>query len=287
MNVNQIPSKAIEFGQNALKTGETPLDAIQLAVLRAQRLLPNQHCRYRPINISGIGHAAVRTNTDDLAIAMEITAKKLYRIPPNILAKYAGRELRIVDLGANVGFASLTMLHQAQNAGAYPKIVAIEPSLLNVHALYTNVSLHPDRTKSIQIAPFAIGSTGGICNIVSPKGEAGTSTYRTGGLSQITDSPVCDTTQVLTMSEIINAYLGGQPPHVLKIDIEGAEADLFRDSSLLHGVEVLFVESHERSLNLPGSFNYAREVLAKAGFKMVEDYGTPGEEDHMYIASNT
>ena len=139
----------------------------------------------------------------------------------------------IIDAGANVGFASLFFVQQ------YPlaKIISIEPELANYEMLVKNTRSYP------QITPLhaALWNKPVMLAISNPDADAWE--FRVEAVAS-SDVPIL---RAVTIPELLNL---AQSDHidVLKIDIEGAEKDLFESGyeTWLDKVSLLVIELHDR-----------------------------------------
>ena len=137
----------------------------------------------------------------------------------------------IIDAGANIGASAVWF---AQN---YPKakVVAVEPESENYGLLVKNTA--GLRVESIQ---GAIAARPGKIRLFDPgEGEWG---YRTGG-----DGPGLGEVPAMTVEQLTTG-----DPFILKIDIEGGEADLF-DSEVFSRFPVLIIELHDWLLPKQGT----------------------------------
>lgn len=143
-----------------------------------------------------------------------------------------GERPLIVDCGANVGFSALFL------ANLFPKAViyAIEPNKENYELLALNVKPFGARVVPLQ---GGIWHESGLLRIVNP--ESGSASFRVeaDGVDQ-TDSD--ESLRAYTIAEIC-ALAGVESPLIAKVDIEGAQASLFRDSvQWVGGVHLIMLE---------------------------------------------
>jgi FkbM family methyltransferase len=172
------------------------------------------------------GPLAVRTGTSDLAIFDEVVMQRGYAFglpsPPEI----------IVDAGANIGMASLWFKK------AYPSatIIAVEPDAGNYELLVRN-------TKNISgIVPVQAA--------ISPMdGELAVDRQGARASSFTTRAPLPDEEAVRAISiPTLMKEHGLDRIGLLKIDIEGAEKELFeaQDLAWLDRVDTIAIELHDR-----------------------------------------
>jgi FkbM family methyltransferase len=137
----------------------------------------------------------------------------------------------VVDCGANIGASALWF------ARTYPKatVCAIEPEGSNFAFLQRNCA-------GLRVLPVqgAIAATPGTLQLHDPgEGEWG---FRTGTEQA---GPVLCEVRAYTLAELV-ALAGDCTPFILKIDIEGAEADLFRTgAALIDRFPLLVIELHD------------------------------------------
>ncbi|HEX9464987.1 MAG TPA: FkbM family methyltransferase [Alphaproteobacteria bacterium] len=135
------------------------------------------------------------------------------------------QEPLVIDLGANIGLASLYFRKSWPRA----RIVAVEPDSDNINMLRRNA---PDVTA----VHAAIGSERGRMTIVNPEDEAWG--YRTESAS---DGAI----DAITVADILDSNSNSQP-FICKIDIEGAEKELFsKNTEWLSSFPVVIMEVHD------------------------------------------
>ena len=148
--------------------------------------------------------------------------------PPNV----------IVDAGANIGLASVYFAHKYPNA----KIIAIEPERGNFELLQANTAAYP----GVIALQAALWGTNAELDLIDP--GLGTWGYTTderdhaGGLPGTTRHTV----PAITVDKLMQDF-GLSKIDILKIDIEGAEREVFADTSAwIDKVDAIIVELHER-----------------------------------------
>jgi FkbM family methyltransferase len=143
----------------------------------------------------------------------------------------------IVDAGANIGLASVYF------ANKYPRamIIAIEPGKDNFELLKRNVEPY----RNIIPIHSALWNTNETLQLVDPGlGYWGFMTEEI-NLSEETSGKFSHTVKAMTLDKIIADHQLNKID-ILKIDIEGAEKEVFEDASSWIGkVEALIIELHE------------------------------------------
>lgn len=143
----------------------------------------------------------------------------------------------IVDAGANVGLASIYFANRFPDA----RVIAIEPEASNFEVLQRNVLPYGN------IVPLraALWHENRRINLVDPAlGHWGFMTQAGEGEESL--GRMLDQVQGMTIDRIMADH-GLDHIDILKIDVEGAEREVFRDPTpWLDQVDALIVELHER-----------------------------------------
>lgn len=140
----------------------------------------------------------------------------------------------VIDIGANVGYYTLLA---SRLVGASGTVVACEPEPLN--ASYLRRHVQANRLENVTILEIAVGREQGTVGFTRGKGRGRGHMAEDGEL----------TVPVRTLDAVV-AELALEPAH-LKIDVEGAEADL------LHGAletvrrfrPLIFLATHGRDVH--------------------------------------
>ena len=157
----------------------------------------------------------------------------------------AGETPVILDLGANIGAASLYFA--AMWPGAH--IAAVEPAADNFELMVENLAAF-DQVTTVQAA---VASADGHAAIVDTNAEKWA--YRT----EISESGAIPAISVPSLLAPIEA---GRP-FIAKIDIEGAEAELFsRNADWADAFALLIIELHDWMLPKSGSSANFQKVHA-------------------------
>lgn len=173
----------------------------------------------------------LRTPSSDAATFEQIFIKQEYdfdvKRPPKT----------IIDAGANIGLASIYFSNRFPNA----KIVAVEPEGGNFEVLRRNVAPYGN------IIPVhgALWHENAQINLMDPGlGEWGFMTQGMNGAEQAYGD-VVHVVQAMTVDALMRQH-GIEHVDILKIDVEGAEREIFRDPSAWIGnVDALIIELHE------------------------------------------
>ncbi len=201
------------------------------------------------------GDVAIRPTRLDLATIREVIVDAVYAS----VLRHVETASVIVDLGANIGITSWYL------AKHYPSvsIVAVEPDPCTHDALRANL------TRSG--VPFELLGAGvwsnsaGICRS-SIDFRHGVHWYLEPRAATASD-PSDEILPTVTMPEI-SAHLGGRQIDLLKVDIEGAEVEMFRDNvAWLADVGCIAIEFHDDSRQRT-AFD---EMMQQYQFEIVEE----------------
>ena len=169
----------------------------------------------------------LRKNSTDVSSFHEIFLKIEFKLPENLNPRL------IIDAGANAGFSSLFFLNK------YPgsQIISVEPDEENFKMLKKNCKQY-ENFKAIK---SAIWTNSGFVKIKNP--DAGSTGF------QICETHENDTNSfsAITIDQIINES-DFDFVDILKIDIEGAEKEIFDVGNYdwLNKTHVLIIELHDR-----------------------------------------
>ena len=179
--------------------------------------------------VAGIRHPVfVRIGTTDTTVLRQVLLEKHYDMALPITPKV------IVDAGANIGLSAVFF------ANRYPEaaIIAIEPEATNFQLLQKNVAPYPQ----IITLQAALWKEKGQISLVDPH-------YGHHGF-QIMEAPVnggeeAGLVQAITMEDVF-LRAGSDTVDFLKIDIEGAEREVFENSAKwMDKVGLIMAELHD------------------------------------------
>lgn len=194
--------------------------------------------RYGPngLRLPGDRHFVYRPTDEDRRVCRDVFFRRSYATESlsrsqEIVAFYESlAEPIIVDAGANIGAAAVWF------ALTYPKakVLAVEPDVSNYEVLSRNSAEFP------AIVPLnaAIAAKSGTLHLTDP--GVGAWGYRTA--EEPTERSYA--VDAMTLEQIMAKSTG--TPFILKIDIEGAESDLFsRHCELLNRFPLVIIELHD------------------------------------------
>lgn len=171
----------------------------------------------------------IRPGTTDLPMYHQVFTSRQYEVA---LSKHPKT---ILDCGGNVGFASVYLANVYSGA----RILSIEPELSNYSLLTRNVAPYPN------VVPFhaAVWKTNSLLDIRDLWGEA--SGFQTQESGMQGSGRLVGRTVGLTIDSIMS-LAGMDEVDFLKIDIEGAEDEVFADpSAWIQRVGVMAIEIHD------------------------------------------
>lgn len=208
----------------------------------------------------------IRSGTSDVKFYKEIitNAKQEY----NFLVKKEPEV--IIDAGANIGLASVFFTNKYPNA----KIIAIEPEDSNFKMLEINTKPY----SNIHIIKAALWDS--VCEINLFNVGLGTGGFMVGTENKTNDFTIpyiekLSLTKTVTIEYIMQEY-GIDKIDILKIDIEGAEREVFNSSSAwIDKVNLIIVELHERM----------KKGCNEAFSKIIEKFDNSiqnGEDSYLY-----
>ncbi|NIB43115.1 FkbM family methyltransferase [Pseudomaricurvus alkylphenolicus] len=174
----------------------------------------------------------LRLRTSDFPTFEQVFIQKAYSFdinrPPQI----------IIDAGANIGLASIYF------ANKFPKatIIALEPEKKNFELLKSNTSTYPNITP----VHAALWHKNEEIDLIDPGlGNWGFMTEMKAAPHKLKGS-TCHSVKALTVDKIMQIF-ELERIDILKIDIEGAEKEVFSDSAAwIECVDSIIVELHER-----------------------------------------
>jgi FkbM family methyltransferase len=184
----------------------------------------------------------------DLSTVFGVFCREDYRLD--------GAPRIVVDIGANIGVASVYFLTRSKDTFVY----AFEPVPRNVRAFRENVAPYENRC---QLEEVAVGITSGPVEFgVEPTGKFG-------GIDVKSDSKI--TVECVSINTIVETVLLKHGRiNCLKLDVEGSEHDILAamDRKLWDGIDCIYAENcNSKNFMPPGferSFNYNVEKITKA-----------------------
>lgn len=157
------------------------------------------------------------------------------------------------DVGANIGYYSILA---SRLVGPKGKVVSFEPLLRNLSYLQRHVELN--QAANVRILPFAVSNQNTILSFSTGENSAMGHIDREGSGEVLV--------QAVTLDEIADRL--GLLPDIIKMDVEGAEMDVFRGAERImkEGRPTIFLSTHSARLRtdclaLLKNLGYAIEPL--------------------------
>jgi FkbM family methyltransferase len=197
----------------------------------------------------------LRTFSGDLFVLFEVLCDNVYNIPESILPPNTVRV--ILDCGGNVGITALYL------ASKYPdaRIYSIEPDAENFALLSSNTKCEP---RIIPIRAAVVGRP--ASNVRFTKGAQAWA-------NKVSGNEEGECVPAVTIAEICARW---NLPHVdlLKMDIEGAEREVFKEGRFLDCVSFVIAELHpgysdaDFAVDMAGHGLIAAAAGSMAGIRM-------------------
>jgi FkbM family methyltransferase len=195
-------------------------DAIAFRFLRLAPVLASE--RVRTIVLRDGTKLSYRLNRGDIQAIREVWLTPTY-LPPSPRDRIGV----CVDIGANIGFATL---YFARHHGA-GECVVVEPDAGNAGLLRRNLEQNGIRAVVLEAA---VGRSDGVGRFAQSQES---------NLGRLAEAGV--PVNVLSMPSVL-ANVEGRRVDLLKVDIEGGEAELFAgDTSWLDRVDAIVIEFHQ------------------------------------------
>jgi FkbM family methyltransferase len=166
----------------------------------------------------------------------------------------------VIDIGAHVGLYSLIAAHRV---GATGMVIAVEPNPGNLARLRRNIEING--LTNVRVIAAALGEVPGRARFHLPSHPA------VSGLGSLEERPGTGPTievDVRTLDEVLATEAGDRCPGVLKIDVEGEEANVFKGGRRTLGScrPAVLLEANEPLLTR------GRE-LASPGMQLLREFG--------------
>ena len=195
----------------------------------------------------------LRMNSSDITTFYQVFVQNEYDIVFDRDPEY------ILDLGANIGLAAIYFAGRYADA----KIVSVEPNAANCAVLEANIA----GLRHAHAVQAAVWPEAGKLRLVT-EDDDGKAFGFWGTQTRPVEQQVSggnDLVDAVTINQLVDRH-GFPRIDLLKVDIEGAELELFSSNveQWLHMVENVVVETHDRFK--PGSKAAVQSALIGAGF---------------------
>jgi len=189
---------------------------------------------------------------DNHADLIEASWKKMlrevnetYMLPPT-------KKKVCVDIGSNIG----AFVHRAYTEGAFEEIYGFEPAFQTYHASLDILKSHGDLGPTVRVTNMAVTDNSGdiLCLFDDDSGESGNaSLVKPPLVRQVEHCPTISLDDIFDLLQI---------EHIdyLKMDCEGAEYNILKNSEKLSKISVMMLETHhDQTENI-------KALLEDAGF---------------------
>ncbi len=200
--------------------------------------------RYARLRVPGLkAPVAIRNNPSDYATFREVLVREDYGLPAGFVPE------TILDAGANIGLTSVFLASRFPAA----QLVSVEPDEGNFSQLKLNARAYPN------IHPVRAGIWPRSCLLKLVDTGEGHNAYQVREIPSGTEEGL----NAISPRNIMDER-GWASIDLLKVDIEGAELELFRSEveGWLPHTRILFVETHDRM----------RPGCAQALFSALKEY---------------
>jgi FkbM family methyltransferase len=215
------------------------------------------------VGIHDFGTINIRTKSTDATVVRQIFKYKEYDMSgfsqfKRVQYRYdelcrSGFIPIIIDAGANIGASAIWFAKIFPQA----KILAIEPDATNAACCRINVK----NFANVEIIEAAIGSSPGFASLKNESNDAWA--VQTERINEKEGVRICKVT------ELLEAFPSGRL-FIIKIDIEGFEADLFdRNTAWLEEVAAILIEPHDWLLPGKGSSLTFQKAIASHSFEIL------------------
>jgi len=195
----------------------------------------------------------VRNCAEDFAVINTVIAFNAYRVP----IKQHFRS--VLDLGGNIGIATRYFLQSLPNV----EVLAVEPSSANCEVFKRNIWLYDagDRVRLLRCAVGPVNSTGVL---------SGAKRFDTFKVEKLSNSSFLKGQEVVPIRSLSGLVEQLPAPILLKMDIEGAEADLLNcRTEWIDHVGCMMIEFHDVTQEKKWL-----KVLAEEGWKVEKHFDT-------------
>jgi FkbM family methyltransferase len=218
----------------------------------------------------------VRVASGDLAgarLSLDLKAEKslwLGTYEPELqraIRTFAGQGMTAYDIGANLGYTAMLL---ARAVGPKGRVFAFEPEPRNLSRLARHVARNPEGRRVTVIAA-AVGARSGRGRLQIHRSTSMGKLVGAPGRAELYTSVV--SVPLMTLDRFVAR--GGPPPHIVKIDVEGAEAHVLAGMRriLERDRPLLLIEMHG-----PAAAGATRRTLRENGYCLLRMRGRYPDE---------
>lgn len=199
------------------------------------------------------------TSSADVATLLEIADRQVYKLPQSLAERVAYKP--VIDIGGHIGLAAVYFANQFADS----RVVSFEPNPRNYDYLLANAEAYEGQIKAVNAA---VASQPGY-TVGRPVGRIENHVTRVYQGSPKDGQEAIRAWSPDEIAQEVNEDIG-----LLKVDIEGAEKDLFDSGAmdgLLGSTQIMVVETHD--MYQPGSALAVHEAALRSKMDLYGDNG--------------
>ena len=184
------------------------------------------------------------------------------------LAELAAPGTTAIDVGAHIGIETVLL---ARSVGQSGSVLSVEPDPRNLELLRINCALN--ELANVTVVPAAASAQAGAVSFVSDD-DSTTSHVDIGGAFETQRGG--GTVEAVTLDALVAEHVRGGRVSVIKVDVEGHEAEVLRGAGTVLGAgdTSVVVEIHSE-----WSLNACLQILASHGLHVVRYSNEPVPPD--------
>jgi len=171
----------------------------------------------------------------------------------------AGKTPLIIDCGAHIGLSAVWFASRFPKA----KVYSVEPNSANFALLQKNTAAYPN------VTPLNGGIWGQSCHLEISNPDSGSASFQLREVHNVTSEERPDLLRAYTIDELAHRE-PGNALLLVKVDIEGAESELFRQpAAWMDVVPAMILELHDWLLPGQGTSTNFFKRVAEQHFDIV------------------
>lgn len=164
------------------------------------------------------------------------------------------------DIGANIGLFTFAA---AARAGRQGSVVAFEPDIWLAQILRRSAAIQPPASAGVTIIPAAVASTLSIRSFAIASRSRASNALAEYGHSQMGSVSETQSIVALNLDWLARQF---PPPHVIKCDVEGAEAEVFAgQTAMLKDIRPVIICEVGRA-----AAQQMTDILTGAGYRLYD-----------------
>jgi len=215
------------------------------------------------INDRGIGRNLYTSNSSGKEF--DFSREKIFM---NLINKCIKKNMTCLDLGANIGYATMFMSRNSGNDGT---VYAIEPDSHNLKILEENLSLNNVENCFVS-----------NCLITDITGEKDFWIAKNPNLNSVDKTKHSIKSKKVSSYTLEDFFIDKKYPNFIKMDVEGHEVSILNSGlnyfTKNRGETFILMETHPHYYNSDNDFKKTLNDYYKIGFKIKYIIGTPTSE---------